>query len=129
MPIPGGGGGAAGSAAGGAAANAGTIAGADILSDSIGATEDGGGVAQDPYASPVYESDHSSSVDPDTSPNDDHHEWATFEEPDHGFEDAPTEGDKWAESDDPWGSDHVSEDGDEGGGLFGLVKGVFFDDD
>lgn len=54
--------------------------------------------------------------------------WATFEEADHGFDDTHADESAWTADDDTWGADSAGDD-EGGGGLFGVIKGIFFDDD
>lgn len=145
MMMPGGG-------VGGGGGGAGAAVGADVLSESMISEEElseGEGAVPTPPAS-GFEADASPSSDPfnpqaasddpygtpmnqsDENINPD--DWATFEEPDHGFAEEPE-----GEAEESGGmfsglfggdDDDDGDDGDEGGGgLFGVVTSIFTDNE
>eukprot|EP00178_Gracilaria_changii_P024082 TRINITY_DN726_c0_g1_i11.p3 TRINITY_DN726_c0_g1~~TRINITY_DN726_c0_g1_i11.p3 ORF type:complete len:478 (+),score=98.90 TRINITY_DN726_c0_g1_i11:4695-6128(+) len=144
-PVPPGAGAGAGATAAGA--DAGAAVGADVLSDAMrGSAPD----AETPYEindADIKAGQADSSSQPggwqDTQPfeqdqfgdsnqaaNSDESQWATFEEPDHGFDDPYADDDAWSADDDSWGGDSGGDDeGGTLGGLFGVIKGIFFGDD
>lgn len=112
---------------------AGTVVGADVLSDMAHDQQPGPDPApldspdtpsdnQDPFSQPQ------ANVDPgDTAQQS---EWATFEEPDHGFEDDPyADKNTWTgEGDDSWSGDGAGlgdGDGEGGRGVIGAIMDVF----
>lgn len=132
MPIPGGG---AGGGAGGA--GAGTVVGAEAASEAMmGGGEDNQGDAAE------FGSGDGGDVDPASgfeaasgeAPGQGS-EWATFEEPDYGFQDDPTNDgmdDDWGSGggeSEGWGSSDGGGDGEGSGGLLELIKSVFFDNE
>lgn len=132
--------------AAGAGVNAGTAVGADMMSDGMTGPPPN---AETPYqiddtdidSAPAQDSSQggswgrTESFEEQTadgakaSGNTEESEWATFEEPDHGFDDPYADDDAWNSDNDSWGGGDVGGDGDGGGGILGLIKGLFFGDD
>ncbi|CAN8070461.1 unnamed protein product [Agarophyton chilense] len=144
-PVPPGAGAGAGAAAAGA--DVGTAAGADVFSDAM---NDNGPDTETPYeirdeeisGDPSQVSAQSGGWE-DAKPfdqdqfddanqgNTEESQWASFEEPDHGFDDPYADNDAWSADDDTWGAGDGGGDEEGGGvsGLFGIIKRIFFDDD
>lgn len=141
MMMPGGGGAGAPVPSGGAGAGgAGAMAGADILSDTMNEgeavnTESSGGAEPLPGDEPFDDTNAGAdgfsnpSTDFDTAAGQGESEWATFEEPDHGFDDSFSDESAWSAQDDSWDGDTGGDEGGASGGLFGLIKDIFFDQD
>lgn len=91
--------------AGGAGA-AGAAVGGDVLSDAANAQGDE--VADDPYDTPLNDGEGQEGGQGD---------WATFEEPDHGFSEES--------GDDSWGEGAADGGSEGGGGLFDVMKDIF----
>lgn len=143
MPMPLGGGAPPAPPAGvpGAAGGAGAAVGADVLSDTMNEDSQGGSnpfvVSEEEINAAdqgqQFENTPSSDSDPfpegdfQAPPDSNETEWATFEEPDHEFDDSFQDDGAWSGGSDDWSGDAVSDDGG-GGGLFGLIKSIFFDD-
>lgn len=121
MPIPGGGGTAPAAPAPGVG-GAGAMAGADVLSDAAQPTEEAD-VDGDAYDTPLSADDSSL---PDASSDATESQWATFEEPDHGFDEQFPDKGAWSGDGDGegWGNAAEGADGEDGG-LFGAVWSIF----
>lgn len=138
MAVPGGSGSGANPAPGVGAGGTGAAVGADVLSQGREAGE--GNEDVDPYAVPIGEeaplpgqgdSEFSQSTG-DANVSEDGSEWATFEEPDHDFQEPFPDDTAWSGDDEGFTSDlGGSGDGDgEGGrGLIGSIMDSFFDSD
>lgn len=132
--------------AAGAGVNAGTAVGADVMSEGmtrpppnaetpyqIDEADIESAPADDPSQggswgrAESFEGQRVDGTDPSSTTN--QSEWATFEEPDHGFDDPYADDDAWTSDNDSWGGDDVGGDADGGGGIIGLLKGIFFGDD
>lgn len=131
MPIPGAGGGAAPvPPVGGGAGAAGSVAGAEAMS---GAME--GGDIEDQYKVSMNDEEPVQDLPPtnddgqfDPASDANQSEWATFEQPDHGFDETFKDDSAWSEGNETW-SDGVDGGEEGGGGIFGIIKGIFFDND
>lgn len=114
MPVPipvggmGGGGGGAGAA--------GAMAGADILSGTDDSDDGLGDVGTEAQNEAVPDQDYPS--DDFTAPDDPNTEWGSFEEPDYGFQEDP--------SDDDWGGG-AGDDSEGGSSILDVLSGIFGD--
>lgn len=136
MAVPGGGASSAPGAPG--AGGAGAAVGADVLSQRGEADE--GSADPDPYAVPLNEEESfpprgdggSSQSTNDAGPSGEGSEWATFEEPDHGFQEPYADDNAWSGDDEGFSSDLggiADGDGEGGRGLLRSIMDIFFDND
>lgn len=135
MAMPGSG---TGPAAAPGAGGAGAAVGADVLSDM--GNESDGNVDADPYGVPINEDEPFAQTDGDgfsQSPTDggaadNQSEWATFEEPDHGFEDPFPDENALSDDGEGWGAGAGGlgdADGEGSRGLIGTIMDIFFHND
>eukprot|EP00177_Eucheuma_denticulatum_P004439 GFKZ01008063.1.p1 GENE.GFKZ01008063.1~~GFKZ01008063.1.p1 ORF type:complete len:467 (+),score=60.27 GFKZ01008063.1:106-1506(+) len=112
---------------------AGTVVGADMMSDM--AQESGAVGASDDPATPISdqeqldqpEQEFFSGAGMDSNNSTEESEWATFEEPDHGFQQDPSaDADTWSSDGDGWGGDTSGGDdgGEGGGGVIGTIMSI-----
>lgn len=127
--MPGGGGGGAAPvppSPGAGAGGAGAAVGADVLSDAAAnaPSEEGEAVDVDPYGTPMNDASFPQS-NVNAGGAEDQSEWATFEEPDHGFEDPFADDNAWSDDGDGWGGDAGDAGDGEGGGVIGTIMNIF----
>ncbi|KAI0563698.1 Scramblase [Gracilaria domingensis] len=137
----------------GAGAGAGAAVGADVMSDAMGGAPTDGETPYEISDSEVNADGAQASSQPgawgeDAPPLEqerfgdanqagdaaDESQWATFEEPDHGFDDPYADQDAWSSDSDAWGGGGGGggvgdEEGGALGGLFEVIKGMIFGDD